>query len=64
MNIIEKTLSIENNKLHKHNKILSLQIGIALQSFKILIENGDKLSKEISHQTLNKLNLIEHENMS
>ena len=60
MNKNRKVVSKEDNKLYKHNKILAIQVDIAIESFKILLEIGDKLTKEIAVKTLEELKLIEY----
>ena len=45
-------LSQENAKLHKHNKILSMQVGIAIEGLKAVIEHCTDLPLNIAQKTL------------
>ena len=48
-------LSQENSKLHKHNKILSTQVTIAVEGLKALVENCSDFPLNIAQKTLSEM---------
>tara|TARA_R100001594_G_C3946574_1_gene241988 strand:+ start:197 stop:406 length:210 start_codon:yes stop_codon:yes gene_type:complete len=52
---IVSVLSQENSKLHKHNKILSMQIAIAVEGLKALVENCSDFPLNIAQKTLSEM---------
>jgi len=48
-------LSQENAKLHKHNKILSMQVAIAIEGLKAVIEHCSDFPLNIAQKTLSEM---------
>ena len=50
-------------KLHKHNKILSKQVAIAIEGFKVLIDTCADFPKNIAQKTLEEIVTCENEDL-
>ena len=56
-------ISEENSKLYKHNKVLSMQIAIAIEGLKALIENCTEFPLNIAQKTLDEIKACENEEL-
>ena len=56
-------LSQENSKLYKHNKVLSLQIAIAMEGLKAIVDNCIDLPLNIAQRTLDEIVNCEEEDL-